>query len=58
MPYNSLRKNVGRAWRKFKRLFERQEPGWPEDPYAYVTAPKKPRLPHRSASAVVEEPEP
>jgi hypothetical protein len=25
--------------------------GPPEDPYAYVGAPKKPRLPRRSASA-------
>ena len=57
MPYRSLRKSLGSAWRKVKRIFEREEPGWPEDPYAYVTAPKKPRLPQRSA-AVAEEPEP
>jgi hypothetical protein len=29
----------------------------PEDPYAYVTAPKRPRLPHLSAAAVAERPE-
>jgi hypothetical protein len=29
----------------------------PEDPYAYVTAPKKPRPPHLSASAVAEQPD-
>lgn len=29
----------------------------PEDPYAYVTAPKKPRPPYRSAAAVAEPPE-
>lgn len=57
MPHRTLRKSVGRAWRKIKRIFQRDEPGWPDDPYAYVTAPKKPRLPHRSA-AVAEEPEP
>jgi hypothetical protein len=34
--------------------------GWrdpPEDPYSYVTAPKKPRPPHLSAAAVVDRPE-
>jgi len=29
----------------------------PEDPYSYVTAPKRPRLPHLSAAAVAELPE-
>ena len=33
-----------------KRLL-RKEPEPPEDPYAYVGAPKKPRPPHRSAAA-------
>lgn len=33
-----------------KRLL-RKEPEPPEDPYAYVGAPKKPRPPHLSASA-------
>lgn len=33
----------------------RNEP--PEDPHAYVTVPKKPRLPHLSATAVAELPE-
>ena len=31
-----------------------QEPEPPGDPYAYVGAPKKPRLPQRSASATAE----
>jgi hypothetical protein len=31
------------------RNFLKREP--PEDPYAYVGAPKKPRPPHRSAAA-------
>ncbi len=42
---------------KAKRLFK-SEPRLPEeDPYAYVTAPKKPRPPYRSASAVADWPE-
>jgi hypothetical protein len=41
---------------RLKRLLKR-EPEPPEDPYAYVGAPKKPRPPLRSASAAVE-PEP
>ncbi len=41
---------------KIKRLFKK-EPGLPEDPYAYVTAPKKPKSPYRSAAAVAELPE-
>jgi hypothetical protein len=36
----------------------RKEPDPPAvDPYAYVTAPKKPRTPNRSAAAVAELPE-
>ena len=35
---------------RLKRLF-RKEPEPPEDPHAYVGAPKKPRPPHRSAAA-------
>ena len=41
---------------KIKHFFKR-EPERPEDPYAYVTAPKKPRSPYRSAAAVAEWPE-
>ena len=29
----------------------------PEDPYSYVTAPKKPKPPHLSAAAVVDRSE-
>lgn len=54
MPHRSLRKTVRSAWRKFKRLFQREDD--PGDPYAYVTAPKKPRPPHRSAAVAEEEP--
>jgi hypothetical protein len=35
---------------KVKRLWNRR-PEPPDDPYAYVGAPKKPRPPHRAASA-------
>jgi hypothetical protein len=39
-----------------KRLITwRRDP--PEDPYSYVTAPRKPKPPHLSASAVVDRPE-
>lgn len=41
---------------RIKRFF-RREPDAPEDPYAYVTAPKKPRPPYRSAAAVADRPE-
>ena len=39
-----------------KRLFKRK-PDAPEDPCAYVTAPKKPRPPYRRAAAVADRPE-
>ena len=46
-----------REWiNSIKRFFKRK-PEAPEDPYAYVTAPKKPRPPHRSAAAVADRPE-
>jgi hypothetical protein len=35
----------------------RKEPEPPVDPYAYVTAPKKPRPSSRSGAAVAELPE-
>ena len=41
---------------RIKRLF-RRTPDAPEDPLAYVTAPKKPRPPSRGAAAVAEEPD-
>ncbi len=45
-----------RALRKLRDWF-RREPESPEDPHAYVTAPKKPRPGSFSASAVAEPPE-
>lgn len=47
-----------RRWlRRRVRALLRRPPESPSDPYAYVTAPKKPRLPHLSAAAVAEPPE-
>ena len=42
--------------RRMKRLIP-GKPEPPEDPYSYVTAPKKPRPPHLSAAAVAELPD-
>jgi hypothetical protein len=44
------------ALERIKKFF-RKEPESPEDPYAYVTAPKRPRPSNRSAAAVMELPE-
>jgi hypothetical protein len=44
------------ALERIKNFF-RKEPDPPADPYAYVTAPKKPRPSNRSAAAVLELPE-
>src|ERR1700741_4231606 len=47
---------LGKALNRVLRLFGRKLP--PEsDPYSYVMAPKKPRPPYRSATAVAEPPE-
>jgi hypothetical protein len=51
-PSAKLRKALDRV----RHLFRKRMP--PEaDPYSYVTAPKKPRPPHRSAAAVADPPE-
>jgi hypothetical protein len=42
--------------RRLLRILKREPLEPPEDPYAYVGAPKKPRLPQRSATAA-ETPE-
>lgn len=47
--YRRLRDAVSRI-----RKFFWREPEPPEDPYAMVGAPKKPRLPRRSAGAEAE----
>jgi hypothetical protein len=46
-----------REWLDTVKRFFKRKPDAPEDPYAYVTAPKKPRPPYRSAAAVVDRPE-
>jgi hypothetical protein len=51
-----MHRKLDEAWRAFRRLFRRRQPGMPDDPYAYVTAPKKPR-PLKGGAAVAEEPE-
>jgi len=47
---------LGEILRQIRRLFRNDTPQ-PEDPYAYVTAPKKPNPPERGA-AIAVEPEP
>lgn len=48
-------------WQRIKNRLRknpfRKEPEAPEDPYAYVTAPNRPRPAGRSAAAVAELPE-
>jgi hypothetical protein len=55
MERHSLRERMRRTMASL-RLLKREKPDPPDDPYAMVTAPKKPRPPHRSA-AVADEPE-
>jgi hypothetical protein len=43
-----------RMLEKLKRIFRRREPEQPPNPYAYVTAPRKPRPSSRSVAAVAE----
>ena len=56
MERRSLRERMRRTMASLKRLLKREGPEQPDDPYAMVTAPRKPRPPHRSA-AVADEPE-
>jgi hypothetical protein len=54
---HSKNSRLSAAVEKIKRLL-RREPHLPEDdPHAYVTSPKKPRPPYRSAAAVADKPE-
>ena len=46
-----------REWLDTVKRFFKRKPDAPEDPYAFVTAPKKPRPPYRSAAAVADRPE-
>lgn len=62
MHRGSTDRHLRDTWRKLRRLlmfrrpFQREEPGSPGDPYAYVTAPKKPRPPLHGATVAEEEP--
>ena len=56
MERRSWRERLRWTMASLKRLLKREGPESPDDPYAMVTAPKKPRPPHRSA-AVADEPE-
>ena len=42
---------------KLKRLFRRKAGEPPEDPYAYVMAPKKPKPPYLRAAVAEREPD-
>jgi len=54
VAYRPVHRRIRDTWKAVKRWFQRAEPEPPEDPYAYVGAPKKPRTPSRSASAEAE----
>ena len=54
MAYRPVHRRIRDTWTAVKRWLQRAEPEPPEDPYAYVGAPKKPRTPTRSASAEAE----
>jgi hypothetical protein len=56
MEHRSLRERMRHIMASLKRFLKREKPDSPDDPYAMVTAPKKPRPPHRSA-ALADEPE-
>jgi hypothetical protein len=47
---------IREALNKAINLFGGRKPP-EEDPYSYVTAPKKPRPPYRSAAAVADPPD-
>jgi hypothetical protein len=55
--HSRLRELFRRLSSRFRRSAVRKEPEPPVDPYAYVTAPKKPRPSNRSGAAVAELPE-
>ena len=54
---NSRLRKLLRRLTGWLRTSARKEPEPPVDPYAYVTAPKKPRPSGRSGAAVAELPE-
>jgi hypothetical protein len=56
MKTNRLRAAFQRIMRLLRKG-PKKEPEAPQDPYAYVTAPLRPRRPNRGAAAVAEWPE-
>jgi hypothetical protein len=52
-----MNRQIRKAMRKMRNWFRKREPESPEDPYSYVGAPKKPKPPSLSATAVAELPE-
>jgi hypothetical protein len=57
MNKGSLRRAVEKAIAEFIRRRRKGEPEQPQDPYANVTAPKKPRPHQVSAAAVLDLPD-
>jgi len=51
-----MKRPISELLKALRRLLWRN-PESPEDPYAYVGAPRKPAPPHLRASAVAERPE-
>jgi hypothetical protein len=51
---NNWKRQTKEALSRMKRLF-RRDPDPPGDPYAYVTAPRKPKPPHLTAAAVADK---
>jgi len=51
MSYHPKRSRAREWLDRLKRLFKRETEEPPEDPYAYVGAPKKPRPPYRRRAA-------
>lgn len=49
-----VHRRIRDTWSKMKRWFRRVEPEAPEDPYAYVGAPRRPRTPPRASAAKAE----
>jgi hypothetical protein len=52
----SNRSAIGELLRRLRQWIS-GKPDRPDDPYSYVTAPRKPRPPHFSAAAVADRPE-
>jgi len=49
-----MRRPLRKAIDAVRRWFQKESPEHPDDPYALVGAPKKPRPPLRSSAAVAE----